>query len=163
MITKNHKTILNIILCFGLAVYLFFVFDYKLPTAAISLVLFLYFWIIGRIYFGSFKLNSLLSLISGSGMLFSITYFFLYGVEEVPFPEGAILFHSQEIAISFVIFFISTVFILYVKEIQNTQQAPDDKVQATPVLLQKPNKSSTKENWEEATLDDLNSGNFELL
>ena len=97
-------------------------------------------------------------------MLFSITYFFLYGVEEVPFPEGAILFHSQEIAISFVIFFISTVFILYVKEIQNTQQAaPDEKVQATPVLLQKSNKSSTKENWEEATLDDLNSGNFELL
>jgi len=150
-------------LCFGLAVYLFFVFDYKLPTAAISLVLFLYFWIIGRIYFGSFKLNSLLSLISGSGVLFSITYFFLYGVEEVPFPEGAILFHSQEIAISFVIFFISTVFILYVKEIQNTQQAPDEKVQATPALLQKPKKRSTKENWEEATLDDLNSGNFELL
>ena len=163
MITKNHKTILNIILCFGLAVYLFFVFNYKLPTAAISLVLFLYFWIIGRIYFGSFKLNSLLSLISGSGMLFSVTYFFLYGVEEVPFPEGAILFHSQEIAISLVIFFISTVFVLYVKEIQNTQQATDKKFQATPALLQKQNKNSTKENWEKATLDDLNSGNFELL
>ena len=71
---------------------------------------------------------------------------------------------EEEIAISLVIFFISTVFILYVKEIQNTQQgAHDEKVQATPALLQKSNKGSTKENWEEATLDDLNSGNFELL
>ena len=104
MITKNHKTILNIILCIGLIVYFLFVFENKLSTAVISLILFLYFWILGRMYFGSFKLTSLFYLMSFTGILFSKTYFFIYGVEEVPFPEGAIVFHSQEIAISLLIF-----------------------------------------------------------
>ena len=162
MIIKNHKIILNIVLFFGLAVYFLFVFNGKLSTAVISLILSLYFWILGRIYFGTFKMQSLLYLISGTGILFSKTYFFIYAVEEVPFPEGAIVFHSQEIAVSLIIFFISTIFLLYIKETNNVLCSIGPSGQKIKTQG-KPQKKQTKEGWEAATLDDLNSGNFEVL
>ena len=164
MIIKNHKTILNIILCIGLIVYFLFVFENKLSTAVISLILFLYFWILGRMYFGSFKLTSLFYLMSFTGILFSKTYFFIYGVEEVPFPEGAIVFHSQEIAISLLIFFISTIFLLYGNEKQIDVQETNEQEQKKIFISEDPKpKSQTNEKWEEASLDDLNSGNFEVI
>ena len=45
--------------------------------------------------------------------MLAVSCFFLYAVEEVPFPEGAIIFHAEEIAISLVIFFISSLCFLY--------------------------------------------------
>ena len=164
MIIKNHKIILNAILSFGVAVYFLFALNGKLSTAVISLILFMYFWIIGRMYFGTFKIQPLLYLISGAGILFSKTYFFIYGVEEVPFPEGAVVFHSQEIAISLIVFFISTIFLLYVKETQAEAQEIKELEQNKAFISENSKtKIQKNENWEEATLDDLNSGNFEVV
>ena len=82
----------------------------------------------------------------------------------MPFPEGAVVFHSQEIAISLIVFFISTIFLLYVKETQAEAQEIKE-LEQNKAFISENSKTKTQknENWEEATLDDLNSGNFEVV
>ena len=159
MLRKNHTIILNFLLFLGFLFYLFFAFNKNLPIAIIALILFLYLWILGRVYFETFNLKSLMNIIGGSGILLSLTYFFIYAVEEVPYPEGAIVFHSQEIALSLIVFFISTTFLIYC----NLQKPRTNKKVNSPTLVNQNLKTTNKEEWEKATMDDLSSGNFEPL
>ena len=90
------------------------------------------------------------------------------GVEEVPFPKGAIQFKLDGIAQSLVVFFIFTVpLIIY-------QQQTKDSSPITPsARIEKPRIEKTSENnelenndngeWEEATIEDLESGRFESI
>ena len=110
-------------------------------------------------YFETFSLQPLIHIMGGSGILLSLTYFFLYAVEEVPYPEGAVVFHSQEIALSLIVFFISTTFLIYCS-LQNRNI--NKKTKTTPHINQRA-QTTNKEEWEKATMDDLNSGNFEPL
>ena len=159
MLRKNHNIILNSLLFLGFLVYLLFAFNKRPSIAIISLILFLYLWILGRMYFETFSLKSLTNIIGSSGVLLSLTYFFIYAVEEVPYPEGAIVFHSQEIALSLIVFFISTTFLIYC----SLQKSPTNKQVKSPPFINQSLKKTNKEEWEQATMDDLNSGNFEPL
>ena len=80
-----------------------------------------------------------------------MSFFFLQGVEELPYPEGALMFHVEGIAKAAFLFFICTVPVILLKT-KNTE----------------PNKnfSQQKENiemWEKASEKDLQSGNYEPL
>ena len=155
MLRKNHTTILNAILALGIIFYLIFVFNYNLPMGIITLILFLYMWIIGKMYFKTFETDSFFRLVSFVGVLLSFSSFFLYGVEEVPYPEGAIIFHSEGIALSFILFFVSTMFFLY----KPPKKAEKNVVHSENIAAE----NIKKEKWEEATIEDLQSGKFETI
>ena len=172
MFKKHHTTALNFLLIIGIIIYLFFVFNNNLPMATISLILFLYAWIIGRAYYKTFDIHELLNKTGCIGVLFSITYFFMFGIEEVPYPEGAIFFHSQAIALSLIVFIVSHIVVLYSKDWLNKNR-PDcfeslDKPETENVERAKEPRDKIftdiegkQEEWEEATLEDLESGNYE--
>jgi len=88
--------------------------------------------------------------------LFSITFFLSFGLEEIPYPEGAIMFHSKPIAISLMIFFISSLPLLY-KHADNQIGCSNKNVNT----LSNQEKDQHNEGWEEATLEDLESGNYD--
>jgi len=152
---------LNLLLIAGLIFYLCFVINNNLAVATISLLLFLYVWILGNMYHDKFNIYDLIHISGYVGLLFSITYFFMYGVEEVPYPEGAIMFHSPEIAFSLFVCFISTVIVLYAKFSSPPKAVPQTEKRRP--LPQKQHEEIKREEWEEATLEDLESGAFELV
>lgn len=171
MFKKHHTTAFNFLLVLGIIVYLFFVFNHNLPMATISLVLFLYAWIIGKAYYKTFDIYELLNKTGYLGALFAITCFFMFGIEEVPYPEGAIFFHSQAIALSLIVFIVSHIIILYSKDRLN-ENIPDffEPLEPETKNAESANEPRDKtfkdivgvqEEWEEATLKDLESGNYE--
>ena len=106
-----------------------------------------------------YNFSSFVKLISLSGILVSITLFFLYGVEEIPYPEGAIVFHLEGLAKSFLLFFFSSVpLILSNNKFQSRSLA-------SPSTMAADSKDTEydKEKWEEASLEDVKSGDFETI
>ena len=158
---KKYNTItLNFLLIAGFVFYLFFVINNNLSIAIISLILSLYIWVLGNTYYNKFNIYHLIHISGYIGLLFSITCFFMYGVEEVPYPEGAIIFHAPEIAFSFLVCFISSVVILHEKARGTPEEEQPGADLTPPPFIQHPTEI-IKEEWEEATLEDLESGNFE--
>ena len=158
MIKKNTNTILNLILIAGLAIYILLTTANNLSNAIIWTIFVLYVWVFLSLYLGKFNFQKLLKICCYVGILFSITFFITFGLEEIPYPEGALLFHSKPIAISLLIFFISSLPLIY--KIADNQDGVEDKKTNT-VFNQE--QQSVKEKWEEATLDDLESGNYEPI
>ena len=87
-----------------------------------------------------------------AGYLFAITVFFFSGIEEVSFPEGAFVFHLSQIVKSIGIVFIASLPLLYFydnrKPIQSISNHDD--------------KETSTDNWEAATQEELDSGQWEL-
>ena len=158
MIKKNTNTILNLILIAGLAIYILLTTANSLSNAIIWTIFVLYVWVFLSLYLGKFNFQKLLKICCYVGILFSITFFITFGLEEIPYPEGALLFHSKPIAISLLIFFISSLPLIY--KIADNQDSVEDKKTNT-VFNQE--QQSVKEKCEEATLDDLESGNYEPI
>ena len=158
MIRKHTNTILNLILIAGLAIYILLTTAKSLSIAIIWIIFVLYGWVFLSLYLGNFNFQKLLKICCYIGILFSITFFITFGLEEIPYPEGALLFHSKPIAISLLIFFISSLPLIY--KIADNQDGAEDKKTNT-VFNQE--QQSVKEKWEEATLDDLESGNYEPI
>ena len=87
--------------------------------------------------------------------------FFLNGVEEVPFPEGAVVFHAEGIAQALFLLFlciVPTVLKLVPKNTIIMKSPVDNKYKSSEV---KGNNQS--DDGEEATIEDLESGNFENI
>ena len=158
MIKKHTNTILNLILIAGLAIYILLTTANNLSNAIICTIFVLYVWVFLSLYLGKFNFQNLLKICCYVGILFSITFFITFGLEEIAYPEGALLFHSKPIAISMLIFFISTVPLIY--KIADNKECVEEKKTHT-IFNQK--QLSVKEKWEEASLDDLESGNYEPI
>ena len=105
MIKKYTNIILNFILIAGLANFILLTTTSSLSNATIWTIFVLYIWVLGSLYLGEFDFQRFIITCCYVGFLFSITYFLSFGLEEMPYPEGAIMFHSQPIAVSFLLFF----------------------------------------------------------
>ena len=99
------------------------------------------------------------------GILIAISIFFIHGIEEVPLPVGAIIFKAEGIAQSLLVFFVFTVPLIIYKH-QNTifessynQNKQESNSKSDSVKFTEP---TTNEEWEEATIEDLQSGDFEF-
>jgi hypothetical protein len=114
-----------------------------------------YVWLLSSLYLKEYTFNYFLYIISISGIILSISFFFIQGIEELPFPEGALMFHSEGIAKALFIFFICTIPLLLAKNNKPRVVIKQD------AIINKIN--IKKEKWEEATADDLESGNYEPL
>ena len=69
------------------------------------------------------------------------------------------MFHSKPIAISLMLFFISSVPLLY--QISDNQKNNLDNNVSIVNIEKNQEENKVNEEWEEATLDDLESGNYE--
>ena len=107
-----------------------------------------------------YNLQSLINVICTAGIVIAVTLFFTIGVEEVPYPEGALMFHTRGIAQALILFFISSIPMLLLNKKQTNYNLSLFN-NAQKKYHNKPKHDS--ENWEEASLDDINSGKYEAI
>lgn len=104
---------------------------------------------------------------TGAGLLVSLAIFSHFGVEKVAYPKGAIQFHSNGIAIALAVILFTLIPAVMVKAISGTKILPSIPNNIASQKTQTPPKSMEKEIyidddiWEEATEEDLISGEYE--
>jgi hypothetical protein len=119
----------------------------------------IYTWLITALIFKKYNFKHFLYLLCGSGIWVSFTWFFLKGVEEVPLPRGAFLFKEEGIIPSIILFMFFTIPLIlhHFSTNQNFR-----KIKTKQTLEKKPDRSDAESRWEEASIEDLESGDFEL-
>jgi len=121
-----------------------------------------YGWLICSLILEQYDFKHFLYIICGSGILISVVFFFINGVEQVPFPEGAILFKGDGIAQALFLFFVFTVPVILYHHGSAALTNISSKSYNTPKLSQE-SMESNDEDWETATIEDLESGNYETI
>jgi len=158
MIQEFKKQTPNIQLIIGLIVYVFVALQTTFAATIMWAIVVLYIWLFSNIYLQTLTVRKLTIVLCLTGIIFSITLFFIFAVERAPYPVGALLFNLNYIVLSIALFFISSLPLI----IMNQQKLG-------PLFLSNifssyndsPDTASNAEQWEEATIDDLESGNFE--
>ena len=129
--------------------------------ALVSITSALLFWVLFGLLLDTFDVQIFSWVISSTGFLLALSVFFLYGVEEVAHPIGAIVFHSGGIAGSLGIGLFSLFPLLIIHQLnsQNTTQKPGfvNNIEELP-----PEPELKSDDWEIATEDELKSDEFEV-
>ena len=151
MLNKSNtiKNILWVFLGGGGLVYMNLALFSNFNYALFSLVITLFTFVIFSLILDLFNIKEFIIILSTCGIILSITTFFYYGVEEVAYPYGAILFHFEGILKSLIVLFVSLLPILFLYK-------GNDKINNKLVV------DYNDSEWEVATSDDLNSGQYDL-
>ena len=157
------------VLGLGLLMYFVFIGSYQFIESTIVILITLLSWSAITTYLDTFDTIIFSKILSSMGFIFAISFFFFFGVEEVPIPKGAMLFSASGIAVTLFIVFASILPLLYVIH-GNRSIDPANLPTAQVVVQPQPtnvieNSSSTddiNDDWEIATEEDLESGNFEV-
>ena len=148
------------VLALGLLIYCCCINAYQFVESSIVMLLTILIWVTLTTFLELFDKLLFSKVLSITGLIFAISFFFFFGVEEVPIPQGAMLFNAPGIAITLFIIFMSALPILYIihedniPKTANTQSSylpPPEKVE-----------ESIDDDWEIATDEDIESGNFEV-
>ena len=154
------KCISYSVLAIGLLVYCCCVNAYQFVESSIVMLLTILVWVALTSCLELFDKLLFSKVLSITGLIFAISFFFFFGVEEVPIPQGAMLFNAPGIAITLFIIFMSALPILYIihedniPKIANTQSSY---LQPTETVDE-----DIDDDWEIATDEDIESGNFEV-
>ena len=164
----NHnfkQSVPSVLLFLGYILYFVLLLNSTFSFSVIWMILLIYLWVISALFFNKYSLNAFLCVFSLSGFLVSLSVFFLKGVEEVPFPEGAIIFHLDGIALSLLILFICSLpMILKINPNNSENKSGHFKTnEAHGESFEIADSGEKPEDWEEATEEDLESGNFETI
>jgi len=129
--------------------------------ALVSITGALLFWVLFGLLLDIFDVQIFSWVISFAGFLLALSVFFLYGVEEVAHPIGAIVFHSGGIAGSLGIGLFSLFPLLIMHQLNSQDTTPK------PSLINNneglpPDPELDSDDWEMATEDELKSGEFEI-
>ena len=151
----------GLILVIGLILFFSSLVDNNLNLALVSLTSALILWVIYGLLLDVFDVRIFAWVISLSGFLLALSVFFVFGVEEMPHPIGAIVFHTGGIAGSLGIGFFSLFPLLIIHQL-NSQNIPtkpgvlmnEDGFHAIPNL--------ESDDWELATEEERQSGEFEV-
>ncbi len=151
----------GMILVIGLILFFSFLLDNNLNLSLVSLTSALMLWVIYGLLLDVFDVRIFAWVISLSGFLLALSVFFVFGVEEIPHPIGAIVFHTGGIAGSLGIGFFSLfpLLILHQLNSQYISTKPgvlinEDGFPAIPNL--------ESDDWELATEEERLSGEFEV-
>jgi hypothetical protein len=154
------------VLGIGLLVYFCCICAYQFVESSIVMLLTILIWAMLTIYLDQFETLRFSRILSITGLLFAISFFFFFGVEEVPIPQGAILFNTPGIAITLFIIFMSILPVLYItygdkiSTLTNTQSSylsSPAHTTANEIISE-----NIDDDWEIATDEDIESGNFEV-
>ena len=130
------------------------------------LIFIIYAWVIIGILNKKYNLKHFIYIASCSGIIMSIVAFFIYGVEELPYPIGAIRFNTESIILIFILLFVFSLPALIIRlgslelvstKIKDVKEFPKDSLSN---IIEEESVLEIEE-WEEATAEDLESGNFE--
>ena len=157
------------VLVVGLLIYFIFIGSYQFIESTIVILITLLSWSAVTTYLETFNTITFSKILSVMGFIFAISFFFFFGVEEVPIPKGAILFSASGIAVTLFIVFASILPLLYVIHGDNAidpVNLPSSQV-AAPIQTATAVESTSSmddidDDWEIATEEDLESGNFEV-
>ena len=157
------------VLGLGLLMYFIFIGSYQFIESTIVILITLLSWSAITTYLDMFDTITFSKILSSMGLIFAISFFFFFGVEEVPIPKGAMLFSASGIAITLFIIFASILPLLYVIHGDNPIEPvnlPSSQVasqpQATNAIESSSSLDDIDDDWEIATEEDLESGNFEV-
>ena len=130
------------------------------------LIFIIYAWVIIGILNKKYNLKHFIYIASCSGIIMSIAAFFIYGVEELPYPIGAIRFNTESIILISILLFVFSLPALIIRlgslelvstKIKDVKEFPKDSLSN---IIEEESVLEIEE-WEEATAEDLESGNFE--
>jgi len=147
-------------LVIGLVLFFSSRLNNNLNLALVSLTSTLIFWVVYGLLLDTFDVRIFSWVISTAGFLLAISIFFLYGVEEVPHPIGAIVFHMGGIAGALGIGLFSLFPLLIMHQLSS-----DKTLSTTPVINKNdtpPKPELESDDWEFATEEELESGEFEI-
>ena len=151
----------GLILSIGLIFFLLSISKNNLNFALISLTVTLIFWVLYGLLLDAFDVRIFAGIISASGFLVAFSVFFMFGIEEVPYPMGAIIFHSGGFAGALGIGLFSLFPILILHQMNATKTMRKTEV-LQEMSQQEPKSEIFSEEWEMASDDDLQSGEFEM-
>jgi len=149
------------ILFVGLILFFLSLANNNLNIALVALTSTLIFWVIYGLLFDAFDVNIFAVVISSAGFLLALSVFFLFGVEEVPHPIGAIVFHAGGIAGSLGIglFSLFPLLILRQTNVAGAPQKTEDNGEITDLPTEP---ELENDDWEFATEEELQSGEFDI-
>ena len=159
---QNLKKIASgLILIIGLILFFSSLVNNNLNLALVSLMSTLIFWVIYGLLLDTFDVRIFSWVISTAGFLLAISIFFLYGVEEVPHPLGAIVFHMGGIAgaLGIGLFSLFPLLIMHQLSSKKTPSLATHKLNENDAA---PDPELDSDEWEFATEDELQSGEFEV-
>ncbi|SVB14301.1 uncharacterized protein METZ01_LOCUS167155 [marine metagenome] len=151
----------GLILIIGLILFFSSLINKNINIALVSLTSSLLLWVIFGLYFDTFDVQIFSLVISSAGFLLAISVFFLYGVEEVAHPIGAIVFHSGGIAGSLGIGLFSLFPLLIMHQINSQSVPPKPNFINNSKVSQQESKLES-DDWEIATEEELQSDEFEV-
>ena len=151
----------GLILIIGLILFFYSLLDNNLNLALVSLTSALILWVIYGLLLDIFDVRIFAWVISLSGFLLALSVFFVFGVEEMPHPIGAIVFHAGGIAGSLGIGFFSLFPLLIIHQLNSQNISTKSRVlmneNGFPAI---PDLESDA--WELATEEEKLSGEFEV-
>ena len=159
---QNLKKIASgLILVIGLILFFSSLINNNLNLALVSLTSTLIFWVVYGLLLDTFDVRIFSWVISTAGFLLAISIFFLYGVEEVPHPIGAIVFHMGGIAGALGIGLFSLFPFLIIHQLNSDKSIPISAPVAKEIDTP-PEPELESDDWEFATEEELESGEFEI-
>ena len=154
----NKNYISYLVLLIGLACYCCYIHTMQFIPATIVMSTSLLLWVAFNCYFDTFDRLLFSKILSVSGIIISISIFFIFGIEEVPFPIGALMFHSDGIAISLLMILLSLLPLLFINE--SISKPISSSTQTS--YIETPKSDNTNDDWDIATEHDLESGDYEI-
>ena len=151
------KILSALILIVGFFAFIMSTANNNFNLALIYLTSTLILWTSFGLLLDVFDIRFFAAIISISGFMVAIAVFFLFGIQEVPYPIGAIIFHLEGIAgalgISFFSFF--PILVLYYADFNKNAVIKLPQGDQSEIVID-------DDEWEMANEDDLQSGKFEL-
>ena len=150
----------GLILVIGLILFFSSLLNNNLPLALVYLTSTLIIWVLYGLILDDFDMRIFAGVISATGFLLAISIFFIKGVTEVPYPVGALVFNAVGIAGALGIGLFSLFPLLIMHQLSS-----DKTISITPVINGNdtpPEPELESDNWEFATEDELQSGEFDI-
>ena len=150
----------------GLFVYFVMLAQTTLTLSVIWLLVVLYAWLVVSIITQQYSLKCCLYVFCFSGIMVALSVFFTKGIEELPLPVGAILFKEEGILQALLLLFVFSVPLLiynHNKIVLSWLQADQLNTKQTSPIEPNLQNIQVAEKWEEATIEDLESGSYEPI
>ena len=156
----DSKAISWLILAGGLFLYLWNITENEFVYATIFMASSILLWMFVGFTTDSFDNKEFSQVLSGAGFLLAISVFFLYGLEEMPYPSGAIVFHFDGIAKALGLGIAASLPLLFgIVKIETSNNEVQTSTASAPI---EPTIIVGHDDFELADVEDLTSGEFDI-
>ena len=155
MVDNLKQNIPTVQIILGYILYIVILVVSSLTVAILWIIFNIYIWLACSIALKTYNVRSFIYILCYSGISIAISIFFISGVEQLAYPEGALMFNVDNIMRACLLFFVSTIPIIIFAYNSNPIAEGANK---EPAIIK-----NNREDWEEATLEDIRSGDYEAL